>query len=83
MTDPAELLTPRVLIVDDERQIHASLRLRIGGQCELVSAHDARAALGVEPTHASLEALKAKPLVKHRLKAEPAAIRAFIEARAV
>lgn len=45
VTDPAELLTPRVLIVDDERQIHASLRLRIGGQCELVSAHDARDAL--------------------------------------
>ena len=42
MTDPAELLTPRVLIVDDERQIHASLRLRIGGQCELVHAYDAR-----------------------------------------
>ena len=45
MTDPAELLTPRVLIVDDERQIHASLRLRIGGQCELVHAYDAREGL--------------------------------------
>jgi threonine synthase len=40
-------------------------------------------AIGVEPTHPSLEALKSKPIVKHRLKAEPDAIRAFIEARAV
>jgi len=45
VTDPAELLTPRILIVDDERQIHASLRLRIGAACELVSAFDARDAL--------------------------------------
>ncbi len=42
-----------------------------------------RAAIGIEPTHPSLEALKAKPIVKHRLKAEPSAIRAFIEAHAV
>ncbi len=42
-----------------------------------------RAAIGVEPTHPSLEALKAKPIVKHRLPATPAAIRAFIEGRAV
>jgi len=40
-------------------------------------------AIGVEPTHPSLEALKAKPIVKHRLKAEPAAIRAFIDQHAV
>ncbi|MFM1749420.1 MAG: hypothetical protein RLZZ188_3086 [Verrucomicrobiota bacterium] len=45
MTDPAQLLPPRVLIVDDERPIHASLRLRIGDRCELVSAHDAREGL--------------------------------------
>ena len=42
-----------------------------------------REAIGIEPTHPSLEALKSKPIVKHRLKAEPAAIRAFIDARAV
>ena len=42
-----------------------------------------REAIGLEPTDPSLEALKSKPIVKHRLKAEPAAIRAFIDARAV
>lgn len=42
-----------------------------------------RAAVGVEPTHPSLEALKAKPIVKHRLPATPAAIRAFVDAYAV
>lgn len=42
-----------------------------------------RAAIGVEPTHPSLEALRAKPIVKHLLKAEPAAIRAFIDQHAV
>ncbi len=42
-----------------------------------------QAAIGVTPTHPSLEALKSQPIVKHRLKAEPAAIRAFIDARAV
>ena len=35
VTDPAQLLPPRVLIVDDERPIHASLRLRIGERCRL------------------------------------------------
>ncbi|MEI6861499.1 MAG: threonine synthase [Verrucomicrobiota bacterium] len=40
-------------------------------------------AIGIEPTHPSLEALKAKPLVKHKLPATPAAIRTFIEAHAV
>ncbi|HOY55459.1 MAG TPA: threonine synthase, partial [Opitutaceae bacterium] len=40
-------------------------------------------AIGKEPTHPSLEALKARPLVKHPLKAEPQAIKAFIEAHAV
>jgi threonine synthase len=42
-----------------------------------------QAALGIEPTDPSLDALKSRPIVKHRLKAEPAAIRAFIEAHAV
>ncbi len=42
-----------------------------------------KAAIGVEPTHPSLEVLKTKPIVKHRIPATPAAIRAFIEARAV
>jgi CheY-like chemotaxis protein len=42
---PAELVTPRILAVDDERQIHASLRLRLNGICEMVSCSDARTAL--------------------------------------
>ena len=42
-----------------------------------------KAAIGVEPTHPSLEALKSKPIVKHRLKTDASAIRAFIDARAV
>jgi threonine synthase len=41
------------------------------------------AAIGVEPTHPSLESLKTRPVVKHHIKAEPAAIRAFIEHHAV
>ena len=40
-------------------------------------------AIGVTPTHPSLEALKSKPIVKHRLAAHPDAIREFIDARAV
>jgi threonine synthase len=42
-----------------------------------------KAAIGIEPTHPSLEALKSLPVVKHRLKADPAAIGAFIETHAV
>mgnify|MGYP003352675325 CR=1 FL=1 len=42
-----------------------------------------RAAIGLEPVHPSLEALKSRPLVKHRIKATTEAIRTFIEARAV
>ncbi len=34
-TDLRELLTPHILIVDDERQIHSSLRLRLGGDYQL------------------------------------------------
>jgi threonine synthase len=42
-----------------------------------------KSAIGIEPTHPSLEALKSLPLVKHQLPATPAALRAFIEAHAV
>ena len=41
------------------------------------------AAIGVAPTDPGLEALKSRPIVKHHVKATPAAIRAFIEAHAV
>jgi threonine synthase len=40
-------------------------------------------AIGVEPTHPSLEMLKARPLTKHKIAANPATIKAFIEARGV
>lgn len=43
--DPVDVMPPRILIVDDERQIHASVRLRLGRECELVSCFDAREAL--------------------------------------
>ncbi|HVU25942.1 MAG TPA: threonine synthase [Opitutus sp.] len=55
----------------------------------LATAHPAkfpdtiRAAIGLEPTHPSLEALKARPITKHRIAANADAIRAFIEAKAV
>ncbi|MDZ4820438.1 MAG: response regulator, partial [Planctomycetota bacterium] len=42
---PADPLMPSILIVDDERQIHASLRLRLGRNCDLVYCLDAREAL--------------------------------------
>ncbi len=42
-----------------------------------------RQAIGVEPTHPSLEALKARPIVKHRIAATPDAIRSFIDQRGV
>ncbi len=42
-----------------------------------------RAAIGIEPQDASLEALKSRPVVKHRLRADPAAIRQFIAEHAV
>lgn len=42
-----------------------------------------RSAIGVEPTHPTLEALKCRPIVKTKLAATPEAIRAFIEAHAV
>jgi threonine synthase len=40
-------------------------------------------AIGIEPTHPSLEVLKAKPLVKHKLPADAAAIRAYLDQHAV
>jgi threonine synthase len=40
-------------------------------------------AIGVEPKDPSLETLKQRPLKKHLLKADPASIRAFIDAHAV
>ena len=42
-----------------------------------------RAAINQAPVHPLLEALKARPVVKHRLPAEAAASKAFIAARAV
>jgi threonine synthase len=42
-----------------------------------------RAAIGIEPRHPSLEALKGLPLVRHKIVADAAAIRGFIETRAV
>lgn len=42
-----------------------------------------KAAIGIEPTHPSLEALKPRPIVKQRIKADPAAIRALIDRHAV
>lgn len=42
-----------------------------------------QAAIGLEPTAPSLESLKSKPIVKHRLRADPAAIREFIEQHGV
>lgn len=42
-----------------------------------------RAAIGIEPTHPSLEALKTMPIVKHTLPATPAAIRSFVDQHAV
>ncbi|HZP60032.1 MAG TPA: threonine synthase [Opitutaceae bacterium] len=40
-------------------------------------------AIGSAPTHPSLEELKSRPVVKHRVRADTAAIKAFIEAHAV
>ena len=55
----------------------------------LATAHPAkfpaalRRAIGQEPVHPALEALKSRPIVKHRVKAEAGAIKAFIEAHGV
>lgn len=42
-----------------------------------------RRAIGTAPTHPALEELKTKPIVKYPLRADPAAIKAFIERHAV
>jgi threonine synthase len=42
-----------------------------------------RAAIGLEPTHPSLEALKSRPIVRHRLPADAGAIRDYVRAHAV
>ena len=42
-----------------------------------------RAAIAIEPTDPSLEKLKTLPLVKHKIAADPAAIKTFITANAV
>jgi len=42
-----------------------------------------KVAIGLEPTHPSLEALKSREVVKHKLPADAAAIRAFIERHAI
>lgn len=55
----------------------------------LSTAHPAKfpeamlGAIGLEPTHPTLEALKQRPLVKHRLPADLAAVRQFVSANAV
>ena len=55
----------------------------------LATAHPAkfpdaiRAAINQEPVHPSLEALKPRPVVKYLLPADEAAIKVFIEQRAV
>jgi threonine synthase len=40
-------------------------------------------AIGIEPKHPSLEVLKARPLVKHLMPADAAALRAYLDAHAV
>ncbi|HTL68102.1 MAG TPA: response regulator [Lacunisphaera sp.] len=50
--DTADLTTPRVLLLDDERQIHASVKLRTAGICNIVSAFapdEGLAAIAREP----------------------------------
>ena len=42
-----------------------------------------RREIGIEPTHPSLEALKSRAIVKHRIKATEADVKAFIDAHAV
>lgn len=44
-SNPSSMLPTRILIVDDERQIHASVKLRLGATCELAFSLDGRDAL--------------------------------------
>jgi len=43
--ESVDLLNPRILVVDDERQIHASLRLRLTKQYDLAFCFSAAEAL--------------------------------------
>jgi CheY-like chemotaxis protein len=43
--DPLSLLTPKILVVDDEAQIHATLSLRLGADHHITSCLDAKEAL--------------------------------------
>jgi DNA-binding response OmpR family regulator len=43
--DVMDLATPRILVVDDERQIHASLRLRLGKNYDIICCSEARSGL--------------------------------------
>lgn len=59
-----------------------------GKEIILATAHPAKFpdtiadAIGEEPTHPSLEVLKARPIVKHSVEPTPEAIKAFMRARA-
>lgn len=45
MTPPTDVITPCILVVDDEKQIHSSLRLRLGENYRLTCIASPRAAL--------------------------------------
>lgn len=45
MQDPTQMITPRILVVDDEPQIHASLRLRLEKSSDLSFSFGAKDAL--------------------------------------
>lgn len=45
----ADFLPPRIALIDDETQVHASIRLRLGRDFESVSFFDAQAALEAVP----------------------------------
>lgn len=44
-SDVVDAMTPRILVVDDERQIHASIRLRLGRDYDLTFTSDGSSAL--------------------------------------
>jgi len=43
--DPLALLTPKILVVDDEKQIHATLRLRLGQDHDITCCLDPKEAM--------------------------------------
>lgn len=43
--EPKDLATPRILLLDDERQIHVSLRLRLANYADVVPCADSHSAL--------------------------------------